>query len=108
KFETAFAGTIDIAQGAVKTFATDQAVNVGLASGSTILGKVVAGNAGIRIDSGSGQVTAATSGIAAVWAQGADSPEVRAHARHWAYEAALGINGRTGGAEKFASALNFK
>src|SRR5882672_8079684 len=52
KFETAFAGTIDIAQAAVKTFSTDAAVNVGLASGSAILGQVTAGDAGIRIDSG--------------------------------------------------------
>ena len=108
KFETAFAGTIDIAQAAVKTFATDSPVNVELASGSAILGKVTAGDACIRIDSGNGQISSATSGIAAVWLQGTDSPAVRAHARKWAYEAGLGINGRTGGAEKFAGALAFK
>jgi hypothetical protein len=108
KFETAFAGTIEVKLEAVKSFSTDAPVNVGLSSGSAILGTVARTDAGIRIDSGNGQVNSPTSGIAAVWVQGADSPEVRARTRHWAYEASLAINGRTGGAEKFASALAFK
>ena len=36
KVETAFAGTIEIAQDKVKTFATDEAVNVSLAGGSAV------------------------------------------------------------------------
>lgn len=108
KFETAFAGTLEIAQATVKTFATDEAVNVGLEGGSTLLGTVSPGGMGIQVASAHGQVSSTASGIKAVWRQGVDSPEVRARARHWAYEASVGINGRTGGAEKFASALAFK
>ena len=37
KVETAFAGTIEIAQDKVKGFTTDEAVNVELAAGSTVL-----------------------------------------------------------------------
>ncbi len=108
KFDTLFAGPIDIAQAAVKTFSTEVPVNVGLTSGSAILGKVVAGNGTIQVDSGNGSITSATSGISAVWLAGTDSPAVKANARKWAYEAGLSINGRTGGAEKFASTLAFK
>ncbi|HWA26761.1 MAG TPA: DUF481 domain-containing protein [Lacunisphaera sp.] len=108
KFETGFAGTIEIAQAAIKTLVTDAPVNVGLESGSTILGRVGAGGMGVQIASASGPVSSTPSGIKAIWQQGADSPEVRARARKWAYEAAVGINGRSGGAEKFAAALAFK
>jgi hypothetical protein len=108
KVVTTFAGGIEIDQAAVKTFASDEPVNVGLAGGSAILGRVEADGAGIRIGSANGQVTSATSGVVAVWRQGEDSPEVRARSRKWAYEAGLAINGRTGGAEKFAGALAFK
>lgn len=115
KVETAFAGTIEISQASVKTFATDEAVNVGLASGSAVLGKVEAAGTGIKITSANGEVGAATEGVAAIWRQGADSPEVRAmkeaaakHQRKWAYEASVAINGRTGASEKFGGAVGFK
>src|SRR6266516_2615857 len=42
KVETTFAGKIEIAQKAVKTFSTDEAVNVSLAGGSAALGKISA------------------------------------------------------------------
>ena len=40
KLETAFAGTIEIAQDKIKSFSTEEAVNVALAAGSTVLGQV--------------------------------------------------------------------
>lgn len=115
KVETAFAGTIEIAQAQIKSFATDEAVNVGLAAGSTILGKVQASSAGIQVVAADGQMSAATGNVAAVWRPGADSPAVReAKAtadkmkRRWAYEASAAITGRTGGSEKFAGSLGVK
>lgn len=108
KVETTFAGTIEIAQAAVRNFSSDEPVNVGLTSGSAVLGKVVGSDSGIRIESGNGQITSATTGVVAVWRQGEPSPEVRAKTRKWAYEAALAITGRTGGSERFAGALGFK
>jgi hypothetical protein len=115
KFETAFAGTIEIAQDKVRAFSTDEAVNVALAAGSTVQGRVEAAGAGLQVLTASGTMSAPISGITAVWRVGADSPEVRAAKelaeklrRKWRFEAGLAINGRTGGAEKFTSALGFK
>jgi len=115
KVETAFAGTIEITQAAVKTFSTDEAVNVGLKGGSTTLGKVSPADAGIRVAATKGDVTAGTGEVSALWRQGADSPEQRMArlaeekaARKWAYEASVAIAGRTGASEKFGAAFGFK
>jgi hypothetical protein len=115
KFETAFAGTIEIAQDKVKGFTTDEAVNVELAAGSTVLGKVAMTDTGIVVVANDGQMTTPTGKVAAVWREGKDSPKVRhlkevadKNKRAWKYEASLAINGRTGVSEKFAGALAFK
>ncbi len=115
KVETTFAGTIEIAQKSVKTFSTDEAVYVGLTGGSTALGKVSATDTGIRVAAANGEQTAGTGEVAAVWRQGADSPETRKLKeiaakldRKWAYEASVAIAGRTGTSEKFGAAFGFK
>ena len=115
KVETAFAGTIEIAQDKIKTFTTDEAVNVSLAAGSNVLGKVESQGSGITIAATGGQISADTEKVAAIWRQGADSPETRklkedaAKAqRKWAYEASVAIAGRTGASEKFGAAFGFK
>src|SRR5258708_15475419 len=77
KVETTFAGTIEIAQGKIKSFTTDEAVNVQLAAGSTVLGQVQTTPAGIAVVAKDGQITADTGKVAAVWRAGADSPETR-------------------------------
>jgi hypothetical protein len=80
-----------------------------------VLGKVETTDGGIKVVAHDGQMTAATGKVAAVWRAGADSPETRQAKeavekarRKWKYEAALALNGRTGGSEKFAGALGFK
>lgn len=115
RVETTFAGTVEIAQAGVKTFSTDEAVHVGLAAGSEVLGKVVATDAGIKVEAADGQMSTGTTQVVAVWRPGADSPAVRAAKevaakaeRKWAYEASVAITGRTGGAEKFAGAVGLK
>jgi hypothetical protein len=115
KVETTYAGTIEIAQAAIKSFSTDEAVNVGLASGSEVLGQVQATGTGIKVAAANGEMTAGTSQVTAVWRQGADSPSVQAAkieaeklARKWAYEASVAIAGRTGASEKFGAAFGFK
>lgn len=115
KVETKFAGVITIAQEQIKTFSTDEAVNVGLKAGTQVLGTVTSNGAGIAVTAADGQMSAGTANVVAVWRPGADSPEIReAKAvaeklkRRWAYEAAAAINGRTGGKEKFAGSLAFK
>lgn len=115
KVETAFAGTIEIAQAQIKNFSTDEAVYVGLAAGSSVLGKVEATGSGIAVAASDGRMSASTAKVAAVWRLGGDSPEMRAAKeavikaqRRWAYEASVAIAGRTGVSEKFGANLGFK
>lgn len=113
--ETNFAGSISIDQAKVRTFSTDAAVNLGLASGSAVLGRVEPAPAGVVVVGSNARLEAAPANIAAVWLEGKDSPEVRKAKeaaekarRKWAYEAAVAITGRTGVSEKFNAALGFK
>ena len=117
KVETDFAGTVEIKQDKIKAFTTDEVVNVGLKSGSAVLGRVAAAPAGIELQvvASDGTTTTTTDGVTAVWGQGTDSPEVRKLKeaadklkRKWAFEAAFGMSGRTGVAERFSSTLGFK
>ncbi len=115
KVETSFAGTIEIVQAQVKNFSTDDAVNVSLASGSTVLGKVETSDGGIKIVAADGQMLSTADKVAAVWRQGADSPEIRrlkaeadARKRKWAFEASVAMAGRTGVEEKFGAKVGFK
>lgn len=115
KIETAFAGTIEIMQDKIRSFTTDEDVNVQLAGGSTVLGRVQATATGIAVVAPDGQMSAAPGQVAAVWRAGADSPETRVAKemaakaqRKWAYEASVALAGRTGVSEKFGAALGFK
>jgi hypothetical protein len=115
KVETDFAGTVEIAQDKIKSFSTDDPVNVGLKSGSAVLGRVEPVDSGLAVVATDGTTTTTTEGVTAVWAPGTDSPEVRLLKeeaeklkRKWAFEAAFGMSGRTGVAERFSSALAFK
>jgi hypothetical protein len=115
KVETTFAGTIEIAQDKVKSFSTDEAVNVQLAAGSAVLGKVAVTDTGIAVVANDGRMATATGRVSAVWRPGADSPETRAAKdmaakaqRKWAYEASVAIAGRSGVSEKFGAAVGFK
>jgi hypothetical protein len=72
-------------------------------------------DSGIKVVAPDGQMSAATAHVAAVWRQGADSPETKkikaeseAKNRHWAYEASVAIAGRQSTTNKFAAALGFK
>ena len=113
--ETTFAGKISIDQAKVRSFVTDQEINVGLTSGSALLGRVESGAEGVMIVGAAGRVPATPGTVALVWRAGADSPEVRRlkeaaekARRKWAYEAAVAVTGRTGVSEKFGANLGFK
>lgn len=108
KVDTDFAGTVEIKQDKIKSFTTDEVVNVGLKSGSAILGRVEGTPSGLQVVASDGTATATTDSVVAVWAKGDVSPEVRKLQRKWQYEASLGITGRTGASERFSSALGFK
>ena len=115
KVETAFAGTIEIAQDKIQNFSTDEAVNVGLKAGSAVLGKVAAVGSDITIAADGGVMNATPAKVSAVWRAGADSPATRqakeaaAKAeRKWAYEAGVAISGRQGTTNKYGSVLSLK
>ncbi len=115
KVETKFAGVLVIAQDQIRTFATDEVVNVGLKAGTQVLGTVASSGAGIAVTAADGQMTASPANVVAIWRPGADSPELREAKvaaekakRRWAYEASLAVTGRTGGSEKFAGAAGVK
>jgi hypothetical protein len=101
--KTAFAGMITIAQDQIKSFQTDEPVNVRTGTG-TILGRVQPAGAETVVIAGGSRLTVVPGQVTALWPQGTESPD----ARHWQYEAGLAITGRTGGSEKFAGALGFK
>ncbi|MDI1318795.1 MAG: DUF481 domain-containing protein, partial [bacterium] len=91
------------------------AVNVQLAAGSTVLGKVAMTDTGIAVVAADGSFSTPTGKVAAVWRAGADSPATRQHKeqiakneRKWAFEAGVAITGRTGGSEKFSGAVGLK
>lgn len=115
RFETKFAGVMVIAQEHIRSFATDEAINVGLQAGTQVLGTVASAGAGFTVTAADGQMTSAPGHVVAIWRPGEDSPELRdlkaaaeKARRRWAYEASLAITGRTGGAEKFAGAAGVK
>ena len=115
KVETSFAGTITIAQDKIRSFTTDEAVNVGLKAGTQVLGTVAATDAGIAVTAADGQMSSSAANVVAVWRPGEDSPalrEAKAAAeklkRRWAYEVSFAMTGRTGGSEKFAGAAGVK
>jgi hypothetical protein len=115
KVETAFAGTIEIAQAKIRSFASDEALFVGLPGGTALQGKVEAAGDAIKVLATEGQMAVSPTKVAAVWRLGQDSPEARklkadaaALERKWKYEAGVDITGRTGPQEKFGGALDFK
>ena len=106
KLETSFAGTITIDQAKVKAMATDEAVNVSLADGTTSLR---------RINDPAVGPAPAVAEVASLWRQGAESPSARLSReiaekarRKWSYEASVAINGRTGAREKFSGSAGIK
>ncbi|MDB6113895.1 MAG: hypothetical protein JWQ62_840, partial [Lacunisphaera sp.] len=108
KVDTAFAGKIEIAQDKIRSFTTDEPVNVAVAPGNTVQGRVAASGTGLQVVAAGATLNTTTANVAAVWRVGEDSPEVAKLRRKWKYEAAVAINGRSGAAQKFAGALGFK
>ncbi|MCC6415738.1 MAG: DUF481 domain-containing protein, partial [Opitutaceae bacterium] len=100
---TDFAGDLVVKQSEVTGLTTDAPVNVRLASGTTLQGTVATSDAGITIAGADGQLSTQVEKVATTWAAGAEDPQVvkmretlAAKERHWAYEAALDINGKSG------------
>jgi len=115
RVETLFAGVIPIAQAQVKAVVTDQPLNLALADGTTLTGRVAGGETGLQVEVAEGAVAVAPQQISTAWREGAESPaarlarEVAEKARRkWAYEASVSASGRTGVREKLNATFGFK
>jgi len=106
---TDFAGTITIKQSEVVGISTDAPVAIRLESGTRFDGRVAAGSGGsIQIAGSDGTITTTMDKIAASWAAGGQDPSVAALERHWAYEAAIDVTGKTGNREQLGTAASVR
>lgn len=107
--ETEYAGTLAIKQSEVTAITTDAPISVRLASGTRIDGQVTAPSAGtLRIDGVEGTITTPVADVAASWTVGDKDPQILALERHWAYEAAVDVAGKTGNGEQLGTAVSLR
>ncbi len=102
--ETDYAGTLAVKQSEVTTFSTDAPIAVRLATGTRLDGKVTGGPSGVQIAGADGALSTSVDKIAASWAAGGKDPGIAALERHWAYDAAVDIAGKTGNREQLGTA----
>jgi len=103
---TDYAGTITIKKSAVASIATDAPIAIRLESGTRFDGKVTAAsNGAIQILGSDGTITTSMDKVAASWSAGAVDPLT---ARHWAYEAAVDVSGKTGNSEQVGTAAEVR
>jgi putative salt-induced outer membrane protein YdiY len=107
--ETSFAGTLAIKQAEVTSIATDAPVAVRLASGTRFDGQISAGAGGaLQIAGADGTITTSVDKVAASWAAGGKDPQMAALERHWAYEAAVDVSGKTGNKEQLGTSASLR
>jgi putative salt-induced outer membrane protein YdiY len=107
--ETDYAGLIAIKQSEVTSFSTDAAVAVRLASGTRLDGKVSASADGsLQIAGTDGTLSTTIDKVAASWTAGSKDPSLAALERHWAYEAAVDVAGKTGNKEQLGTAASVR
>lgn len=107
--KTDYAGELTIKQSEVTGITTDTPLTVRLASGTVLKGKIAATEAGggaVQIVGDDGQLNTNVQKVAATWAVGAEDPEVQALRRHWTYEAAVDLTGKTGNKEQLGTAVS--
>ncbi|MBS0663895.1 MAG: DUF481 domain-containing protein [Verrucomicrobia bacterium] len=112
---TDYAGDLTIKQGEVTAVTTDAPVVVRLATGTTLQGTISADNGAIKITGEDGQLTTRVEKVAATWAPGGEDPQVVAmkkelasKERHWAYEVAVDVKGKSGNSEELSTAASFR
>lgn len=99
---TDYAGTITIKQSEVASIATDAPVALRLQSGTRYDGRITAApGGGIQIAGADGAINTTVDKVAASWAAGAVDPLLD---RHWTYEAAVDVSGKTGNREQIGTA----
>lgn len=103
--DTPFAGKITIERSAVKEIRSSEQRFYRLKSGNTLLGALTIGADTMSVQTANGQMNISDDTIESTWAEGAEDPavaSVKAAQRHWSYEAALDLIGKSGNSEKLA------
>ncbi|MDB6167742.1 MAG: hypothetical protein JWM88_606 [Verrucomicrobia bacterium] len=106
--KTDYAGELTIKQSEVTGLTTDGPIFVRLSSGTTLEGKVTSNGADLRIDGADGQLATSVGKVAATWNPGEQDPQLAALGRHWAYEAAVDVTGKTGNSEQLGTTASFR
>lgn len=104
--KTDYAGELTIKQSEVTGITTDAPLTVRLASGTVLKGKLSTEAGTMQITGDDGQLSTKVDKVAATWAVGGEDPDVQALRRHWAYEAALDVTGKTGNKEQLGTAVS--
>ncbi len=104
--KTDYAGELTIKQSEVAGITTDAPLTVRLASGTVLKGKLTTEGGAVQIAGDDGQLTTKVEKVAATWAIGSEDPEVAALRRHWTYEAAVDMTGKTGNKEQLGTAVS--
>jgi hypothetical protein len=115
RVETVFVGTVTVELAHVKSFATDEKVNVSIAGAPAVKSQVAASTAGVQLEAVAASVAAAPAQVTALWREGAESPiektereRLEKQKRKWAYEATVALTGRTGTSDKLNATVGSK
>lgn len=107
--DTDYAGALTIKQSEVVSFSTDQAIAVRLASGTRIDGKVAGAPDGtLQVVGADGTISTSVGKVAATWTAGGKDPDLAALERHWGYEAAVDVTGKTGNSEQLGTSASVR
>jgi len=98
---TAYAGEITVKQAQVVDIVTIEPVYV-QSEETTIFGKVSGSTDGLRVTTDTSTLNTEVSRVEAVWRAGDQSPEAKALARNWSYDASFGLSGKDGNTDRFA------
>jgi putative salt-induced outer membrane protein YdiY len=103
--QTDYAGEIKVTQSFVTAITTDAPVVVRLANGTSIVG-VVSSPAPdkVRVTSGAKSVDSSVGNVASTWIVGDLDPDTR----HWSYEAAVDVSGKTGTDRALNTSYSFR
>ncbi len=104
--KTDYAGDLVIKQSDVSSITTDKPISVRLKSGTVLQGTLSTDAGAVKISGADGQLSTTVDKVAATWAAGGEDPETAALRRHWKYEAALDVTGKTGNKEQLGTAVS--
>ncbi len=101
---TDYAGDLKIKQADVVSVTTEAPLNVRLASGTVLKGNLSTGTDGSLVIAGpDGNLSTKVEKVAATWAPGGTDPAVAALQRHWTYEVAADVTGKTGNKQQLGT-----